>query len=130
MSEYLLKADNLKMHFPIHGGIFWRKIGNVFAVDGVSFHVQRGETYALVGESGCGKSATALSILRLVEPGRIVGGRLVFEERSLLDLSEKEMRRVRGGRIGIVFQEAAAALIVAPGAPAKSSSSTARRCST
>jgi oligopeptide/dipeptide ABC transporter ATP-binding protein len=63
-----------------------------------------------VGESGCGKSATALSILRLVEPGRIVSGRILFEGRDLLELPEREMRRVRGGRIGLVFQEAAAAL--------------------
>ena len=91
------------MHYPGDGA-------PVRAVDGVSFRLQRGETYALVGESGCGKSATALSILRLVEPGRIVAGRLLFEGRNLLELKEKEMRRVRGGRIGMVFQEAAAAL--------------------
>lgn len=72
--------------------------------------MEKGETYALVGESGCGKSATALSILRLVEPGRIAGGRIIFEGADLLTLTEKEMRKVRGGRIGLVFQEAAAAL--------------------
>jgi len=82
----------------------------VRAVDGVSFRVEKGETYALVGESGCGKSATALALLRLAEPGHIAGGRLVFEGRDLARLSEKEMREVRGARIGIVFQEAAAAL--------------------
>jgi oligopeptide/dipeptide ABC transporter ATP-binding protein len=63
-----------------------------------------------VGESGCGKSATALAILRLTEPGRVAGGAIRFEGRDLLQLGEREMRRVRGGRIGLVFQEAAAAL--------------------
>jgi peptide/nickel transport system ATP-binding protein/oligopeptide transport system ATP-binding protein len=99
----LLKIEDLQVHYP----------GDplpVRAVDGLSLEVQAGETYALVGESGCGKSATALSILRLVEPGRVVGGRIRFEDRDLLSLSEKEMQRVRGARIGMVFQEAAAAL--------------------
>ena len=80
------------------------------AVDGITFRLEPGETFALVGESGCGKSATGLAILRLVEPGQIVGGRMVFEQRELLQLSEKEMRKVRGARIGMVFQEPAAAL--------------------
>jgi oligopeptide/dipeptide ABC transporter ATP-binding protein len=84
--------------------------GTVRAVDGVSFHLNAGETYALVGESGCGKSTIALALLRLVEPGRITGGRIVFEGRDLLKLTEREMRAVRGGRIGLVFQEAGAAL--------------------
>jgi peptide/nickel transport system ATP-binding protein len=99
----LLEIDGLKVHYP--GGE-----APVRAVDGVSYRVERGETYALVGESGCGKSATALSILRLVEPAEIVAGRLIFEGRDLLTLTEKEMRSVRGSRIGLVFQEAAAAL--------------------
>ena len=73
----------------------------------MSWHVGEGETVALVGESGCGKSVTALSIMRLVsEPaGRIVSGRIVFKGRNLLDLSEEEMRKVRGREIGMVFQE-------------------------
>jgi oligopeptide/dipeptide ABC transporter ATP-binding protein len=94
----LLQVRDLRVHFPGTNG-------PVRAVDGASFGLERGETYALVGESGCGKSATALAILRLVEPGRIV-----FEGRDLLELTEKEMQRVRGARIGLVFQEAAAAL--------------------
>jgi len=99
----LLQVEDLRVQFRGANG-------PVRAVDGASFALERGETYALVGESGCGKSATALAILRLVEPGLIVGGRIVFEGRNLLDLAEKEMRRIRGARIGLVFQEAAAAL--------------------
>ncbi len=83
----------------------------VRAVDGVSLHVGRGETLGLVGESGCGKSVTALSIIRLVQlPGRITGGTIVFEGRDLTTLGEPEMRHVRGARIGFVFQEPMTAL--------------------
>ena len=84
--------------------------GPVHAVDGLNLSLIEGETYALVGESGCGKTATAYSIMRLVEPGRITGGRMVFQGRDLLALSEKEMRKVRGSSIGIAFQEPGAAL--------------------
>jgi oligopeptide/dipeptide ABC transporter ATP-binding protein len=84
--------------------------GPVRAVDGVDLTLERGETYALVGESGSGKTATGFAIIRLVEPGRITGGRIVFEGADLLALSEKQMCKVRGARIGMVFQEAAAAL--------------------
>ncbi|MCP3978184.1 MAG: ABC transporter ATP-binding protein [bacterium] len=101
--DSLLQVEDLEVHFPPFDT-------PVRAVDGVSFGLRRGETYALVGESGCGKSATALSLLRLVEPGRIAGGRLLFEGRDLMQLDEKAMRGVRGGRIGMVFQEASAAL--------------------
>src|SRR5688500_17939546 len=83
----------------------------VTAVDRVSFQLERGETLGLVGESGSGKSVTAFSILRLVQPpGRITGGRILFEGRDLLSLTEREMRAVRGARISLIFQEPMTAL--------------------
>jgi len=96
----LLDVRNLQTQFLTRGGV-------VRAVDGVSWDVQEGETVALVGESGCGKSVTALSIMRLVAPpaGRIVGGQVLFKGRDLLALNEEEMRHVRGREIGMVFQE-------------------------
>jgi peptide/nickel transport system ATP-binding protein len=86
---------------------FFTRDGVVRAVDGVSFHVIPGETLAIVGESGCGKSVTALSILRLIPspPGRIVSGAIRFAGRDLLDLTESEMRDVRGNDISMIFQE-------------------------
>jgi peptide/nickel transport system ATP-binding protein len=86
---------------------FFTRDGVVRAVDGVSFHVIPGETLAIVGESGCGKSVTALSILRLIPspPGRIVSGAIHFAGRDLLALSEAEMRQVRGNEISMIFQE-------------------------
>ena len=100
MTTALLEVDNLKTYFYTRDGI-------VRAVDGVSFSVAAGETLAVVGESGCGKSVTSLSILRLIAspPGRIVDGRIAFEGRDLLALSEQEMRAVRGNRISMIFQE-------------------------
>jgi oligopeptide/dipeptide ABC transporter ATP-binding protein len=96
----LLSVENLVTQFATSAGI-------VRAVDGVTWDIQEGETVALVGESGCGKSVTALSIMRLVaQPaGRIVSGRIMFKGRDLLQLSEEEMRKVRGREIGMVFQE-------------------------
>ena len=83
----------------------------VTAVDRVSFHIAAGETLGLVGESGSGKSVTAFSILRLVQPpGRITGGRVLFEGRDLLTLPEKDMRYIRGARISLIFQEPMTAL--------------------
>ena len=86
---------------------FFTRDGIVRAVDGVSFHVMPGETLAIVGESGCGKSVTALSVLRLVPspPGRIVSGSIRLAGRDLLELSEAEMREVRGNDISMIFQE-------------------------
>jgi len=96
----LLDVRDLATHF------FTRQ-GRLPAVDGVSFAIEAGETVALVGESGCGKSVTAASILRLVPdpPGRFVGGEIRFEGRDLLKLPADEMRALRGNRIGMVFQE-------------------------
>src|SRR6059058_6079826 len=96
----LLDVQGLKTYFFTRDGV-------VRAVDGVSFSVERGETLAIVGESGCGKSVTSLSILRLIAspPGRTVAGRVVFEGRDLLELSEAEMRKIRGDAISMIFQE-------------------------
>ncbi|WP_281685805.1 ABC transporter ATP-binding protein [Thalassobaculum salexigens] len=95
-----LNVVNLKTHFFIREGV-------VRAVDGVSFSVDQGEVLGIVGESGCGKSITARSILRLVPnpPGRTVDGRIEFEGKDLLELSESEMRKVRGNRISMIFQD-------------------------
>ncbi|MFT3814009.1 MAG: ABC transporter ATP-binding protein [Acidovorax sp.] len=95
----LLSIRDLRVEFRSRGGV-------VRAVDGVSFDVQAGEVVALVGESGCGKSATAYSILRLIaEPGRISGGQIHFEGADLLALPEAHVRQVRGNRIAMIFQE-------------------------
>ncbi|HEV8663746.1 MAG TPA: ABC transporter ATP-binding protein [Candidatus Methylomirabilis sp.] len=96
----LLEVCNLRTHFATSEGV-------VRAVDGVSYDIREGETVALVGESGCGKSVSALSIMRLIPnpPGRIVGGRILFEDRDLLTLDAEQMRRVRGKEIAMVFQE-------------------------
>src|SRR6266498_5792910 len=98
--DLLLDVKNLQTQFAISGGV-------VRAVDGVSWDVRAGETVALVGESGCGKSVSALSVMRLVSApaGRIVGGQIRFKGRDLLTLSEEEMRHVRGREIGMIFQE-------------------------
>lgn len=87
--------------------VFFTNSGLFRAVDDVSFHVRRGETLAIVGESGCGKSVSALSIMRLVPnpPGRIVGGEILLEGTDLLILDDAEMRQIRGNRISMIFQE-------------------------
>src|ERR1700757_2178343 len=87
--------------------VFFTPSGLFKAVDDVSFHVKRGETLAIVGESGCGKSVSALSIMRLVPnpPGRIVGGEILLEGTDLLALDEAKMRDIRGNRISMIFQE-------------------------
>jgi len=96
----LLAVEDLKTWFFTRDGV-------VRAVDGVSFTIGRGETLAIVGESGCGKSVTSLSILRLIAspPGRTVGGRVMFEGRDLLGLSAAQMRAIRGDAISMIFQE-------------------------
>jgi peptide/nickel transport system ATP-binding protein len=101
----LLEVKDLRVHFDTEDGV-------ARAVDGVSFRIGRKETFCLVGESGCGKSVTALSIMRLVQmpPGRIVSGEVLFDGRPLLSLPPAAMRDVRGNRIGMVFQEPMTAL--------------------
>jgi len=86
---------------------FFTEEGVAKAVQGVSFSIRQGKTFALVGESGCGKSVTALSIMRLVPspPGEIVGGEITFGQRDLLSLSDKRMRSIRGNKIAMIFQE-------------------------
>ncbi|MCR4426092.1 MAG: ABC transporter ATP-binding protein [Firmicutes bacterium] len=97
--ERLLEVRDLKTSFFTY-------VGEVQAVRGVSFHVDAGEAIALVGESGCGKSVTALSIMRLVPPPGVIGeGEVVFNGRDLLRLPEREMRDVRGNEIGMIFQD-------------------------
>jgi len=99
-SRTILQVDNLQTHF-------FTAVGTVRAVDGVSYDLKSGETLGVVGESGCGKSVSALSILRLVAnpPGRIVGGAIHFEGKNLLELGESEMERIRGNEISMIFQE-------------------------
>jgi oligopeptide transport system ATP-binding protein len=99
--EPLLRVTGLKKHFPIYGGLFRRQIGNVYAVDGVDFNIQRGETFALVGESGCGKTTLGRSLLRLIEP---TDGKIVFGGTDISALSQDELRPVRR-RMQIIFQD-------------------------
>jgi oligopeptide/dipeptide ABC transporter ATP-binding protein len=100
----VLEVRNLKTYFYTEEGV-------VKAVDDVSFNVPRGKTLGLVGESGCGKSVTAMSITRLVSPpGRVVGGEILLAGRDLQSMSEQEMRQVRGAQISMVFQEPMTAL--------------------
>ena len=98
--EHLLTVEGLKTHFFTPSGV-------VKAVDGISYDVREGETLAIVGESGCGKSVGALSIMRLVAspPGRIVNGSVMFDGIDLLAVSEQQMRTIRGNRIAMIFQE-------------------------
>src|SRR5215467_4203293 len=96
----LLEIRDLRTHFFTQTGV-------VKAVDGVSYEIDAGETLGLVGESGCGKSVSALSIMRLVPdpPGRIIGGEVIFDGQDLLKLSDAEIRHVRGKQIAMVYQE-------------------------
>jgi len=99
-AKHLIEIRNLKTYFDVRGGI-------LKAVDDVSFTIEAGETLGLVGESGCGKTVTANSIMRLVPipPGRIAGGEILFEGIDILKLSTSEMRKVRGSKISMIFQE-------------------------
>ncbi len=102
----ILEVQDLKVHVPIKEGVRRRTVGNVYAVDGVSFEVGNSETFGLVGESGCGKSTTARAIIRLVNPTE---GRIIFQGTDLTEMSRKELRPVRKD-IQIVFQDPYASL--------------------
>lgn len=98
--EPLLTIEDLKINFNM-------LVGSVLAVDGVSFHINQGETLGVVGESGCGKSVSAMSLLQLIPmpPGELVSGRAMFEGQDLFKLSKEEIRKVRGNRISMIFQD-------------------------
>ena len=100
MKKNLVQIKNLKTYFYTEDGI-------VKAVDDVSFNIKEGEIIGVVGESGCGKSVTAMSIMKLIPspPGKIVGGEILFEDKKILELSDEEMRRIRGNDIAVIFQE-------------------------
>lgn len=100
MGEKILEVQNLKTYFRTEAGL-------VKAVNDVSFSIEKGKTLGIVGESGCGKSITSLSIMGLVEtpPGEIAGGRILFGGENLLEMNEDQMRKIRGNKIAMIFQE-------------------------
>ena len=100
MSDTILEVKNLKTYFYTEEGV-------VPAVDGLDFTLRDGETLAIVGESGCGKSVTSLSILRLIKdpPGRIIDGEILYRGEDLCKLPEKRLRQIRGDEISMIFQE-------------------------
>lgn len=100
MAKNLVEFKNLKTYFHTSDGV-------VKAVNDVSFKIKEGETVCVVGESGCGKSVTAMSLMRLIPtpPGRIEGGEILFEGKDVLKLTEAEMRNIRGNDVSVIFQE-------------------------
>ncbi|HWU44400.1 MAG TPA: ABC transporter ATP-binding protein, partial [Bdellovibrio sp.] len=99
VNEILLEVQNLKTRFKTDEGSF-------YAVDDVSFNVKKGQTLGIVGESGCGKSVTSLSVMRLIQkPGAIESGKIVFKGKDLLTLNDEKMREIRGNEIAMIFQE-------------------------
>ena len=101
MTNPLLVVEDLKMYFPVYGGVMRRKVDQVFAVDGVSFAIRAGETLGLVGESGCGKTTVGRAILRLYQP---TGGRVVFDGRNLMTLDRSSLQEARRD-MQIIFQD-------------------------
>ncbi len=99
--EELLSISDLKVHFPIKKGLFSRTVGRVYAVDGISFNLRRGETVGLVGESGCGKTTTGMAILRLIEP---TSGTVVFDGMDTSQMTKSNLRSLRR-QMQIIFQD-------------------------
>src|SRR5690606_14163611 len=104
--EVLLEVQNLKTYYPIKGGFFKRTVGNVKAVDDVSFEILKGETLGLVGESGCGKSTTGRTILRLTKP---TDGKIIFDGKDITNLAGTTLRKIRQD-FQMVFQDPYASL--------------------
>lgn len=100
-ADNLIEVRGLKKYFPIKKGIFSKTIGNVKAVDDVTFTIKRGETLGLVGESGCGKTTVGRSLLRLIEP---TGGNIIFDGKDITDISQKELKTYRK-EMQIIFQD-------------------------
>ncbi|MGO8947148.1 MAG: ABC transporter ATP-binding protein [Ktedonobacterales bacterium] len=100
MAENLLDVQHLRTHFYTRAGV-------VKAVEDISFHIDEGETLGLVGESGCGKSVTSLTLLRLIEspPGKIVGGKVLFQGDDILEMNREELNQLRGGKAAMIFQD-------------------------
>jgi oligopeptide transport system ATP-binding protein len=106
MEETILTVEDLKKYFPIEGGVLRKTVGHVKAVDGVSFNIQKGETFGLVGESGCGKSTTGRMLMRLIEPSE---GKIVFCGQDLTTMDKKTLRKTRRD-IQMIFQDPFASL--------------------